>query len=96
VDLARNYSIGADQLGFSSQTGLANKLIGALLAGLDTHWITHFADQLAEVTVEQVTDAIQVFFAPDRFTGVVVAAPQVLVETVLPTGGVRMPEMPGA
>lgn len=96
VDLARNYSIGADQLSFSSQTGLANKLIGALLAGLDMHWITHFADQLAGVTVEQVTDAIRVFFAPDRFTGVVVAAPQVLVETVLPIGGVRMPEMPGA
>jgi len=96
LDLARNYTIGADQFSCSSQMGLADRLTDALHAGLDMHWLTRFADQLAEVTLDQVTDAIRVFFAADRFTGVVVAQPEILIEKVLPIGGVRMPEMPDA
>ncbi|HEY2764940.1 MAG TPA: pitrilysin family protein, partial [Pseudonocardiaceae bacterium] len=72
VDNARQYAIGALTIAMSSQSGLAGHLNTLAALGLDLDWLRAHPARLQAVTTDQVAEAAAEFFAPSRFTGVVV------------------------
>jgi zinc protease len=72
VDSVRQYAIGSLLIATASQTGLASQLIALASLGLGVDWLVDHPGRLAEVTAEQIAEAALEFFAPARFTGVVV------------------------
>jgi zinc protease len=72
VDSVRQYAIGSLLIATASQTGLASQLVALASLGLGVDWLVDHPGRLAEVTAEQIAEAALEFFAPTRFTGVVV------------------------
>ena len=72
VESVRQYAIGSLLIATSSQHGLANQLSALASVGLGADWLAAHPARLAEVTTEEVAEAALDFFAPTRFTGVVV------------------------
>jgi predicted Zn-dependent peptidase len=72
VDTVRQYAIGSLLIATASQTGLASQLAALAPLGLGTDWLVEHPVRLAEVTREQVAEVALEFFAPTRFTGVIV------------------------
>jgi zinc protease len=72
VDSVRQYAIGSLLISTASQTGLASQLAALVSLGLGVDWLVDHPGRLAEVTAEQIAEAALEFFAPTRFTGVVV------------------------
>ncbi|MGH4016004.1 MAG: M16 family metallopeptidase [Pseudonocardiaceae bacterium] len=91
VDNARQYAIGSLTIGMSSQAGLASHLTGLAALGLDLDWLRAHPSRLRAVTTEQVADAAAEFFAPARFTGVVVGDAERLSGPLAALGGVELP-----
>ncbi|MDV6013831.1 pitrilysin family protein [Haloechinothrix sp. LS1_15] len=88
IESVRQYAIGSLLIGTSSQAGLANQLVALADVGLGADWLTAHPRRLADVTAEQVAEAALEFFAPSRFTGVVVGDPDTLRPGLLALGGV--------
>ncbi|WP_436494057.1 M16 family metallopeptidase [Actinokineospora sp. HUAS TT18] len=90
VDTVRQYAIGSLLTSTSSQGGLASQLAALAILGLGIDWLTGHPDRLKAVTVEQVAEAAVGFFAPTRFTGVIVGDAATL-STLSALGGVTLP-----
>jgi len=90
VDAVRQYAIGSLLTSTSSQGGLASQIAALAVLGLGVEWLIHHPERLRAVTVEQVAEAALEFFAPTRFTGVIVGDIEVL-GSLKALGGVRLP-----
>ncbi len=91
VDNARQYAIGSLTIATSSQRGLAGHLSTLATLGLDLDWLRAHPRRLQAVTTEQVAEAAAEFFAPSRFTGVVVGDADRLSRPLAALGGVELP-----
>jgi predicted Zn-dependent peptidase len=91
VDNARQYAIGSLTISSSSQRGLASHLATLATLGLDLDWLLTHAARLQAVTLAQVAEAAAHFFAPSRFTGVVVGDAKRLADPLAALGGVELP-----
>ncbi|PPK63435.1 pitrilysin family protein [Actinokineospora auranticolor] len=91
VDTVRQYAIGSLLTSTSSQGGIASQLASLAVLGLGLDWLVGHPDRLKAVTPEQVAAAAQEFFAPNRFTGVVVGDVEILAP-LKHLGGVTFPE----
>jgi zinc protease len=90
VESVRQYAIGSLLIATSSQAGLASQLSALAAVGLGVEWLTGHPQRLADVSVEQVAEAALRFFAPSRFTGVVVGDAGVLAPQFEALGGVTV------
>lgn len=68
----QQYAIGSLALSIATQAGLASTLSALSAFGLGLDWIIGHPQRLLGTTVEQVSSAAARFFAPARFTSVVV------------------------
>ncbi|MGH3754259.1 MAG: M16 family metallopeptidase [Pseudonocardiaceae bacterium] len=91
VDNARQYAIGSLTIATSSQRGLASNLSTLATLGLDLDWLLAHPGRLQAVTTGQVAEAAAEFFAPSRFTGVVVGDADRLSRPLAALGGVELP-----
>jgi predicted Zn-dependent peptidase len=91
VDNARHYAIGALTINTASQQGLAGQLVTLASLDLDLDWLLTHAGRLRAVTAGQVTEAAAHFFAPSRFTGVVVGDAKRLADPLAALGSVELP-----
>jgi predicted Zn-dependent peptidase len=91
VESVRQYAIGSLVTATSSQSGLASQLSALAAVGLDPDWLRTHPARLAAVTVEQVGQAALEFFAPTRYTGVVVGDADRLAAQLTAIGGVALP-----
>lgn len=91
VESARRYAAGSLTIGISSQAGLAGNLAGLAPLGLDLAWLREHPRRLGRVTRDQVAEAAEAFFAPSRFTGVVVGDADRLAGPLRALGGVTVP-----
>jgi predicted Zn-dependent peptidase len=91
VDNARHYAIGSLTINSASQRGLAGQLVTLASLGLDLDWLLTHPARLAAVTATQVAEAATQFFAPSRFTGVVVGDAKRLADPLAALGDVELP-----
>ncbi|MGB6163422.1 MAG: pitrilysin family protein [Pseudonocardiaceae bacterium] len=91
VDNARHYAIGSLTIATSSQRGLAGHLATLAILGLDLDWLLTHPIRLQAVTTGEVAEAAAEFFAPSRFTGVVVGDAKRLADPLAALGGVELP-----
>ncbi|WP_320776117.1 M16 family metallopeptidase [Streptomyces sp. CRN 30] len=77
-DAARAYLVGSMLTALSSQASFASLLADLLAADASPGWIAAHPQRLDDVTPREVADAAARYFAPDRFTGVVVGDPACL------------------
>jgi predicted Zn-dependent peptidase len=91
VDNVRQYAIGGLLLATSSQAGMASQLAALASLGLSADWLREHPLRLLDVTTEQVAAAALEFFAPSRYTGVVVGDADQLGPRLHALGGVRLP-----
>jgi zinc protease len=75
VDTVRQYAIGQLLTATASQAGLASQLIALATQGLGVEWLVAHPIKLQEITSEQIAEAALEFFAPQRWTGVIVGDP---------------------
>lgn len=75
VDTVRQYAIGQLVTATASQSGLASQLVALSTQGLGAEWLVAHPGRLQAVTVEQIAEAALEFFAPARWTGVIVGDP---------------------
>jgi zinc protease len=92
VESVRQYAIGSLVTSTSSQAGLASQLAALAASGLGVDWLTAHPGRLAAVTGDDVAQAALDFFAPSRFTGVVVGDAEVLAPRLTALGGVTVGE----
>ncbi|MGQ0837677.1 M16 family metallopeptidase [Actinokineospora sp.] len=90
VETVRQYAIGSLLTATSSQGGLASQLAALAVLGLGVDWLVGHPERLKAVTVDEVAAAALEFFAPARFTGVIVGDVENLA-TLQALGGVRLP-----
>ena len=91
VDNAKQYAIGSLLTSTSSQAGLCATLAALGAIGLAYDWLREQPMRIAEVTAEQVAAAAEKYFAPTRFTGIVVGDADVLAPQFRAIGGVVLP-----
>ncbi|MFD5248812.1 M16 family metallopeptidase [Amycolatopsis sp. NPDC058340] len=92
VESVRQYAIGSLVTAASSQGGLAAQLSALAATGLGVEWLAGHPERLASVTAEDVANAALEFFAPKRFTGVVVGDADVLAPKLTALGDVTVGE----
>ncbi|QXV59631.1 pitrilysin family protein [Amycolatopsis sp. TNS106] len=92
VESVRQYAIGSLVTAASSQGGLAAQLSALAATGLGVEWLAGHPERLAGVTAEEVANAALEFFAPKRFTGVVVGDADVLAAKLTALGDVTVGE----
>ncbi|WET80674.1 pitrilysin family protein [Amycolatopsis sp. QT-25] len=92
VESVRQYAIGSLVTSASSQGGLAAQLAALAATGLGVEWLAEHPARLAAVTAEDVANAALEFFAPKRFTGVVVGDADVLAPKLTALGDVTVGE----
>jgi predicted Zn-dependent peptidase len=95
VESVRQYAIGSLVTSTSSQSGLAGQLSALAANGLGVEWLAEHPNRLAQVTAEEVAQVALDFFAPKRFTGVVVGDAETLAPKLTALGDVTVGE-PGA
>ncbi|MGW4127676.1 M16 family metallopeptidase [Amycolatopsis japonica] len=92
VESVRQYAIGSLVTAASSQGGLAAQLSALAATGLGVEWLAGHPERLAAVTAEDVANAALEFFAPKRFTGIVVGDADVLAPKLTALGDVTVGE----
>jgi predicted Zn-dependent peptidase len=92
VESVRQYAIGSLVTSTASQAGLAAQLSVLAANGLGVEWLTEHPSRLAQVTADDVAQAALDFFAPKRFTGVVVGDADVLASKLTALGDVIVGE----
>ncbi|MEV4318555.1 pitrilysin family protein [Actinocrispum sp. NPDC049592] len=75
VDTVRQYAIGQLLTATASQSGLASQLAALATQGLGVDWLVAHPVRLQEVTSAEIAEAALAFFAPERWTGVIVGDP---------------------
>jgi predicted Zn-dependent peptidase len=89
IEAARRYAIGSLLISLDSQGGLASTLAALDAAGLSIDWLRERPVRLEAVTPEQVAETALEYFAPERFTGVVVGDAEVIGPRLHALGGVE-------
>ncbi|MFC5992822.1 M16 family metallopeptidase [Pseudonocardia hispaniensis] len=89
VEAARRYAIGSLLISLDSQGGLASTLSWLDADGLDIDWLRDRPQRLEAVTTDQVAEVALEFFAPTRFTGVVVGDADVVGTRLRALGGIE-------
>ncbi|MFG1641839.1 M16 family metallopeptidase [Amycolatopsis sp. NPDC049252] len=92
LESVRQYAIGSLLTSTSSQAGLAGQVLALASTGLGLEWLNEHPARVAAVTAEEVADAALKYFAPKRFTGVVVGDAAVLERKLLALGDVEVGE----
>ncbi|MEV6441809.1 pitrilysin family protein [Amycolatopsis sp. NPDC051716] len=92
LESVRQYAIGSLLTSTSSQSGLAGQVLALASTGLGLEWLTEHPARVAAVTAEDVAEAALKYFAPKRFTGVVVGDAAVLERKLLALGDVVVGE----
>lgn len=92
VESVRQYAIGSLVTSTASQTGLAAQLSALAALGLGVEWLAEHPKRLAQVTADEVGQAALDFFAPKRFTGVVVGDAEILTRPLTALGDVTVGE----
>lgn len=90
VESVRQYAIGSLLIATSSQAGLASQLSALTAVGLGPEWLAAHPSRVEQVTTEEVAQAALDFFAPSRFTGVVVGDAEILEPQLRALGGVTV------
>ncbi|EWC58646.1 M16-like peptidase [Actinokineospora spheciospongiae] len=72
LETVREYAIGTLLIATSSQGGLASQIAALAMLGLGVEYLLGQPGRLKAVTVAEVAAAAAEFFAPGRFTGVIV------------------------
>lgn len=90
VESARRYAIGSLLISLDSQSALAGTLSVLDTVGLGVDWLRERPARLEEVTADQVAEAAAEFFAPTRFTGVIVGDADVIGPRLRALGGVAL------
>jgi zinc protease len=75
VDTVRQYAIGQLLTATASQAGVASHLVSLATQGLGIDWLVEHPARLQAVTAADVAQAALDFFAPLRWTGVIVGDP---------------------
>jgi zinc protease len=88
IDAARRYAVGSLLISLDSQGGLASTLSALDAAGLGVDWLRERPVRLEAVTPDEVAAAALEFFAPDRFTGVVVGDAETIGPRLEALGGI--------
>jgi predicted Zn-dependent peptidase len=78
VDTVRQYAIGQLLTATASQAGLASHLVSLSTQGLGIDWLVEHPARLQAVTAAEIAQAALDFFAPLRWTGVIVGDPEQL------------------
>ena len=73
VESARRYLVGSLLISMTTQAGYASTVAALAAHGLSSAWVREHPARLEAVTTDEVAAAAAEFFAPTRFTGVVVA-----------------------
>lgn len=89
VESAKQYAIGSLTIATSSQGGLAGNLVVLSSLGLDADWLRTHPARLRTVDTAQVAEVAAEFFAPSRFTGVVVGDADSLAAPLAALGDVE-------
>ncbi|GAB2981632.1 insulinase family protein [Amycolatopsis acidiphila] len=92
VESVRQYAVGSLLTSTASQAGLASQLSALAAGGLGAEWLAEHPARLAAVTVEEVAQAALDYFAPVRFTGVVVGDAESLAPRLAALGGFTVGE----
>ncbi|MTD58102.1 M16 family metallopeptidase [Amycolatopsis pithecellobii] len=92
VESVRQYAVGSLLTSTASQAGLASQLSALAAAGLGAEWLAEHPARLQAVTVDEVAQAALDFFAPARFTGVVVGDAESLAPKLAALGGFTVGE----
>lgn len=92
LEAVRQYAIGSLVISTSAQTGLAGQLAALAFNGLGVEWLAGHPERLAAVTIDEVAQAALDFFAPARFTGVVVGDAGSLAPKLAALGGFTVGE----
>jgi len=92
VESVRQYAVGSLVTSTASQAGLASQLAALAASGLGVEWLAGHPGRLAAVTVDDVAKAALEFFAPTRFTGVVVGDADSLAPRLAALGGFTVGE----
>jgi zinc protease len=87
IESVRQYAVGSLVIATSSQAGLAGQLSALAASGLGVDWLAGHPGRLAAVTADQIAEAALDFFAPARFTGVVVGDAESLAPRLAAIGG---------
>ncbi|MEV8613276.1 pitrilysin family protein [Amycolatopsis sp. NPDC051373] len=90
VESVRQYAIGSLLTSTSSQSGLAGQIMALATTGLGVEWLQEHPARLAAVTGEQVAEVALEYFAPKRFTGVVVGDAELLAPKLTALGDVTV------
>ncbi|MEN3299083.1 pitrilysin family protein [Pseudonocardia sp.] len=88
IDAARRYAIGSLLISLDSQGGLASTLAALDADGLSIDWLRERPVRLEAVTPEEVAESALEFYAPSRFTGVVVGDAEVVGPRLRALGGI--------
>ncbi|MFR9801863.1 M16 family metallopeptidase [Pseudonocardia sp. RS010] len=89
IEAARRYAIGSLLISLDSQGGLASTLASLDAVGLSVDWLRERPVRLEAVRPEEVAEAALRYFAPERFTGVVVGDAEVIGPRLRALGGVE-------
>lgn len=88
IDAARRYAIGSLLISLDNIGGLASTLASLDVDGLSVDWLRERPVRLEAVSVEDVAAAALEYFAPSRFTGVIVGDAEVIGPRLRALGGV--------
>ncbi len=91
IDAARSYVIGSLLISLDNQGGLASMLAALAADDLDVDWLRGHPARLEAVTPDEVAAAALRFFAPSRFTGVLIGDAEVIGTRVRALGGISAP-----
>ncbi|MHC1559769.1 M16 family metallopeptidase [Actinomycetospora sp. C-140] len=91
VESARRYLVGSLLISMTTQAGYASTVAALAAHGLSSAWIREHPARVEAVTVDEVAAAAAEFYAPTRFTGVVVADAAASADGLRALGGVEIP-----
>lgn len=92
IESVRQYAVGSLVIATSSQAGLAGQLSALAASGLGVEWLAEHPNRLSAVTGDEIAQAALDFFAPARFTGVVVGDAESLAPKLAAIGGFTVGE----
>ncbi|GLX05630.1 pitrilysin family protein [Microbispora sp. NBRC 16548] len=84
IESARRYLLGMTAVGLGSQSALATALSNAVGFGHEPHWLVSQPEELRRLRHTEVRAAIEEFYAPSRFTGVITGDAARLADILTP------------
>ncbi len=89
LDSVRQYAIGTLALSTSTQAGVASTVAALSAFGLGLDWVLEHPKRLSAVTIDDVAVAAHEFFAPSRFTSVLVGDAAAIADPLAALGPIE-------